>query len=73
MMMATDETLEWQEQHVAASRDALSYDLRAAGEEALRQGRPLTESEFSSYRQDRSSTTTPIRRLMYVGGKLAAV
>ncbi|MDR1767596.1 MAG: hypothetical protein LBR32_04060 [Propionibacteriaceae bacterium] len=71
--MATDESLQWQQDQRQASGEALQYDLRQAAQEALRLERPLTSDEFESFRVDRVATATPIRRLAYVEGKLAAV
>lgn len=70
--MANNETLTWQKHQIAASRDALNYDPRAAAEEALRLGRPLTNDEFNSFRILQQTTVTPIKRLVYIGDKLVA-
>jgi len=71
--MATSASLEWQKQQIVASANSLEYDLRGAAEEAIRQGRPLTDSEFSGYRIDTGSSITPIKRLVYIGDSLKAV
>jgi hypothetical protein len=71
--MAANESLKRQMQHMADSDKALSYDLRAAAEEASRLDRPLTDDEFEAFRLEGRKGMTPIKRLVYEDTKLVLI